>query len=233
MTERPRVRLTVSPRAVLWVGLAVGLVGAWLLLRTPTREGLGYHAIGPDDGPTLVLLHGYGAPGDDLVRLGETLATAVPGLRVLCVEGPYETGLGGRAWYRFEDQRAGGVDRVVRFVDALAEDGLPHARVVVAGFSQGAAVAADVAARRPDLAGLAILSGDHSTVTPPRGRVFVAHGRADRVLSFDHAARRAEAYRATADVAFFAFDGGHSASRAAEALSAWLAETLGGGSPRG
>lgn len=225
----PRFRLAVQPRVLVLAGLGLAAFVAWLVMRTPEREGLGYHALGEGDGaPTVVLLHGYGAPGDDLVRLGEVVERGVPGVRVVCVEGAYATGLGGRAWYRFEDERHGAVDGVLRFVDSLAEDGTPRARMIVAGFSQGAAVAGDVGARRPDLAGVAILSGDHSTPTPPRGRLFVSHGREDPILSFGAAERHVDAYRATADVTFVPFDGGHRVAGPAEAaFVAWIAETLG------
>ncbi|MEM9195553.1 MAG: hypothetical protein AAGF12_40660, partial [Myxococcota bacterium] len=40
------------------------------------------------DGPLLILMHGYGAPGDDLVPVAEALRAAVPELRVVLPEAP-------------------------------------------------------------------------------------------------------------------------------------------------
>ncbi|MCB9595302.1 MAG: hypothetical protein H6719_21465 [Sandaracinaceae bacterium] len=227
--ERPwRLAFFFDKRLAL---LALGLVGAvalWLAWRTPEREGFGYHELGEGDGaPTVVLLHGYGAPGDDLTRVGEVIVDGLPGVRVICVEGAVSVGLGGRAWYLDERQRRGTSARMARFVESLVEDGTPLDRVVIGGFSQGAAIAGDVGARLPGLAGTALLSGDHSTREPIRGRLFVSHGRADPVLSFGAAERRLEDYRASATVTFAPFDGGHRIQPAEAELVRWLGEALG------
>src|SRR4051812_9883368 len=62
------------------------------------REGAGA-------GPVVVLLHGYGAPGTDLVSLGRELA--VPSdVRFVFPEGPLDLGFGGaRAWWPIDMAR--------------------------------------------------------------------------------------------------------------------------------
>ena len=137
---------------------------------------------GGGEGPVVVLLHGFGAPGDDLVPLWRVLA-APPGTRFVFPEAPLDLGDRslGRAWWwidleeRMRRQEFGekrdttevpeGLDvaraHVEAFLDAL-EGALrpPRGKIVLGGFSQGAMLGLDVALRsaRP-LAGLALLSG--------------------------------------------------------------------------
>jgi len=146
----------------------------------PDREGGG-------TGPMVVLLHGYGAPGEDLVPLARQLAVP-PGVRFAFPAAPrvLEMGLpngdAGRAWWPIDmvelqqavmhndfetltsrvpvglgEARA----EINDLLDALEKDhGAARDKLVLGGFSQGAMLATDVALRaeRPP-AGLAILSG--------------------------------------------------------------------------
>lgn len=147
---------------------------------------------GPDgngggDGPMVVLMHGFGAPGDDLVALAEHLRVprevrfAFPAAP-LTLEMGVPAEYAGRAWWlidMLELQHAvmtrdyatltGRVpsgltearDHVVALLDALEkEHGAARNQLVLGGFSQGAMLATDVTLRaeRPP-AGLAILSG--------------------------------------------------------------------------
>ncbi|WP_447971962.1 alpha/beta hydrolase [Nitrospira sp. Kam-Ns4a] len=139
---------------------------------------------GGGDGPLVVLLHGFGAPGDDLVPLAPLLE-APAGTRFLFPEGPLAlaTGLAeARAWWLLDLERlnrdvaAGRARDYTRAVPAglaparerllallqEAERRLaaPPERTVLGGFSQGAMLACDAALRSDrKLAGLALLSG--------------------------------------------------------------------------
>jgi phospholipase/carboxylesterase len=136
----------------------------------------------------IVLCHGYGAPGTDLVDLAGELMTLQPQLahKALFVFPaaplPLEV-LGmsvGRAWFPLPDELFTGRMRnwekfaslvpeglsaarrtVMSAVSALsASTKLPYGRIVLGGFSQGGMVAADVALRLEEPpAGLFILSG--------------------------------------------------------------------------
>jgi phospholipase/carboxylesterase len=145
------------------------------------REGAG-------SGPVVVLLHGFGAPGDDLVSLWRTLAPPA-GTRFVFPEAPLELGAGyangtnARAWWlidpeaRVRRQAQGlppdiaqvpeGLEAARARVDALLGElagvmGAPPAKVVLGGFSQGAMLSLDVALHTTHpLAGLLLLSGTH------------------------------------------------------------------------
>lgn len=143
----------------------------------------GVNGSGDGDGPVVVLLHGFGAPADDLVPLAEVLS-APPGTRFAFpgAPGALPPMWGpGRAWWmidpsRFERVARGEIDgmadevppelgaardAVLAMLDALeGELGAAAETTVLGGFSQGAMLACDVALRtgRP-LAGLVLMSG--------------------------------------------------------------------------
>jgi phospholipase/carboxylesterase len=140
---------------------------------------------GGGDGPVVVLLHGFGAPGDDLVSLWRVLAAPL-GTRFVFPAGPVDLGpayMGGRAWWhvdfeaRARRQALGdkrdvsevpeGLDLARSQVGALLDEverllAPAPGKVVLGGFSQGAMLALDAALRsiRP-LAGLVLMSGTH------------------------------------------------------------------------
>jgi phospholipase/carboxylesterase len=138
---------------------------------------------------TVVLMHGYGAPGDDLVGLAGAI-DAPAGTTFLFPEAPNSLGdaammslLGdARAWWQIDIgryQRAimqGTLDALVndipdgmkeareQLIEMLdvyeRETKTPGERIVLGGFSQGSMLATDVALRmKRPLAGLVVLSG--------------------------------------------------------------------------
>ncbi|MEO8796559.1 MAG: phospholipase, partial [Polyangiaceae bacterium] len=138
---------------------------------------------GGGDGPVIVLMHGFGAPAEDLVSLWRVI-DAPPGTRFvfpaapIALGGPYGDG---RAWWPIDIARfqsammKGDLDALVRekpeglqasrsLVESMlgaleTELGAPISKVVLGGFSQGSMLALDVAlhaAASP--AGLLLLS---------------------------------------------------------------------------
>jgi len=140
---------------------------------------------GGGDGPVVVLLHGFGAPGDDLVPLGRVLA-APRGTRFVFPEAPLSLGpayAGGRAWWwvdleaRMRRRAAGDATDTAAAPDGLVEARAavlallaevdsalrpPPGKLVLGGFSQGAMLSLDVALHSAaPLAGLVLMSGTH------------------------------------------------------------------------
>ncbi len=109
----------------------------------------------------MILLHGRGASADSILRLTEQIGQ--PGFAYLAPQAE------GNAWYPnsflaprasnepFLGSALGAVDRVYQ---GLREEGLPAERIMLLGFSQGACLALEYAARHPRLyGGVAALSG--------------------------------------------------------------------------
>jgi len=188
---------------------------------------------------TAILLHGFGAPGDDLVPLAQAI-DAPPGTRWVFPEAPLELpGLYGdsRAWWmldlaRIERALAGIVeDRTDEVPDGLddARDSVAAVvrefhhggsrRIVLGGFSQGAMLALDTALHiDTPIAGLVLMSGTRINAAAWRARldrvrgmpIVMAHGTRDPLLPFAAAvALRDELRGAGADVDWIEFDGGH------------------------
>lgn len=210
--------------------------------RTPRELTVAWIGEPAGEGPVLVLLHGYGAPGDDLAPLGEDLRARVPGLSVALVAAPIDLG-GGRAWWEISlDRRPAdrsadhpaGMDEARADLEAtLARLGLDPARTALAGFSQGGMLATELGLRaRPRYAAVASLSGGavdadawvaRAADAPP---LFLAHGRRDPLLSYDAASRLHDRLAAAgARITWVPFDGGHAIpDLVVERLAAFLRE---------
>ena len=157
---------------------------------------------------SVIVLHGLGADGNDFVPVAEQLDLAAVGpVRFVFPHAPTMpvTVNGGyvmRAWYdilgtdivRREDEA--GLRKSQALVDALIAKertrGVPAARIVLAGFSQGCAMTLMTGLRSAErLAGLVGLSGYlplAGTLAAERAGanrdvpIFMAHGRVDPVI---------------------------------------------------
>lgn len=188
-----------------------------------------------------VLLHGYGAPGDDLVSLADALiAQCGRPLRVIVPAAPIAMGGGGRAWYEIESPQAMEQARRAReaiegVITTLGERGVPSERVIVGGFSQGGILSIETAVDgHARLAGIAVLSGrslPHDDVAYAALRdlpIFQAHGTSDARIAFAQGeAFRETAVRSGARVEPLVFEGGHTIPpEVVVGLAAWIARTL-------
>jgi len=158
----------------------------------------------------VVLLHGYGANGDDLIALGDGWRPSLPDAAFVAPNAPQSIpGMyGGLQWFALTVRDPGEYWRGVaaaqpaldRFLDAeLARYRLTADRLVLVGFSQGTMMALHVGLRRAVApAGIVAYSGllagpDHLAETKVRPPVLLVHGEADDMISIDalHMAREA------------------------------------------
>ena len=140
---------------------------------------------GEGDGPIVLLLHGFGAPGHDLVPLADVIE--VPGgTRWLFPEAPLSLNMGfgdSRAWWiidfsRIQEDRAAGRirdlsveipqglalarERFLAFLKELPQQfQIDYKKTVIGGFSQGAMLTCDAVLHTDyPFAGLVQLSGN-------------------------------------------------------------------------
>ena len=159
----------------------------------------GPHA-GGKPGHLVVLLHGYGADGNDLIGLAPVLAPLMPDVVFHAPNAPYpcEGNPMGFQWFGINRldpvARLTGTRAAAPFVDAFLDDrfaqyGLDESKTVLVGFSQGTMMSLFVGLRRAkQLAGIVGFSGamaggevlkDEIKSRPP---VLLAHGDADPML---------------------------------------------------
>jgi phospholipase/carboxylesterase len=202
----------------------------------------------------ILILHGLGADGNDFVPVAEQLdLEAVGPVRFIFPHAPVmpvsiNNGYRMRAWYDIlgfgEDspQDAAGLHRSRQLVEVLLarekERGIPSNRIVLAGFSQGCAMALLTGLRHAEpLAGIAGLSGYLPlAATTEQERhpanlhtpIFLAHGTHDEVVSLDRAeASRDALSRLGHPVEWHEYLMGHSVTPLEiEELNAWLVRVL-------
>jgi phospholipase/carboxylesterase len=171
----------------------------------------------PNPQVSIIWMHGLGADGNDFVPIVKELDLAgLPGIRFIFPHAPtmpvtINNGYVMRAWYdiigtdlvRREDE--GGLRASQKMVEAFIANekarGIPASRIILAGFSQGCAMALQTGLRHPEtLGGMMCLSGYvplSATVPTERTEaslktpIFMVHGRADGVIPI----QRAEASR--------------------------------------
>ncbi len=158
---------------------------------------------GPAKG-LVVLLHGYGANGQDLIALAEAWQPSLPGIAFVAPNAPDplpEAGLSARQWFTltFRDLHElwRGVNAagpaLEQFLDSeLERYGLPSERLALVGFSQGTMMALHVGLRRS--APPAAIVGYSGVIAGPehlkpqlnaRPSVQLIHGELDDVIPVD------------------------------------------------
>jgi phospholipase/carboxylesterase len=166
----------------------------------------------------VVLLHGLGADGQDLIGLAPLWAAALPEAAFVAPDAPQPCDMApyGRQWFSLQDRSPARIAAGVRaaapalqgFLDAeLARLGLPDSALAIAGFSQGCMMTLFCGLRRAQApatllgysgALLALESlATEATVRPP---VLLVHGEADDIVPVA-ASRTAEAALRAAGIA--------------------------------
>ena len=210
---------------------------------------------GPHPAATIIILHGLGADGNDFVPIAQELdLDALGPVRFIFPHAPVmpvtiNGGYRMRAWYDIlgsemqgrEDEA--GLRQSREAVDALIvreeqERGMASERIVLAGFSQGCALALLAGLRHGRrLAGIAGLSGYlplARTLAAERSAenlhtpVFLAHGTHDDIVLPERGEATRDALQAAGyPVEWHSYPMGHSVSMEEIAdLNAWLVKVL-------
>lgn len=150
----------------------------------------------------VVLCHGVGADGHDLIDLAPGWSHALPGAVFIAPDAPqpYDMAPMGRQWFSLQDRTPAVLDAGARraaplllgAIEAeLARLGLPPDAVALMGFSQGAMMALHAGLRRrPPPRGILAYSGalldslELDAEVTGRPPVLLVHGEADEVVPF-------------------------------------------------
>lgn len=170
----------------------------------PTRltGPLALPASGGDPRSMVILLHGYGSNGADLMGLVPYWRASLPDTVFMAPNAPQACpgAPGGYQWWSLTDlgreSRAAGVRQAAPLVNAFidmhrAAYDLPNSRVAIVGFSQGAMMALHVGPRRSEtLSGIVGYSGMLAdadalrTEVKTRPPILLIHGDADPMVPF-------------------------------------------------
>jgi phospholipase/carboxylesterase len=186
---------------------------------------------------SVIILHGLGADGNDFVPVAQEMDLTAAGpvryvfpnapVRPVTINGGYRM----RAWYDILGTEAsgrqdeGGLRESMAIVESLIarerERGVAPGRIVVAGFSQGCAMALMTGVRHAHaLGGIVGMSGylplasstaSERSAANERTPIFLAHGNADEVVVFERGLQSRDQLRALGyDVEWHEYPMGHS-----------------------
>lgn len=204
---------------------------------------------------TVLVLHGLGADGSDFVPIAQELDLSAAGpvrfvfphapVMPVTINGGYRM----RAWYDIlgteeqgrQDEQGlrASMAQVLQLLQREEERGIPAERIVLAGFSQGCAIALLTGLRHAKrLAGIAGLSGylplaqrtaAERSAANARTPVFLAHGTADEVVFLRRGESSRDALRALGyEVEWHTYPMGHSVCmEEIRDLNTWLLQVLG------
>lgn len=150
----------------------------------------------------VVLLHGVGADGQDLIGLAPALARYLPHAAFVAPDAPFACDLApfGRQWFSLQDRRPAallpGLDAAAPLLDVFLDDqlaarGLEARHLALVGFSQGAMLALHAAPRRARAVAAVVgysgaLVGSEHLADEARSRspTMLIHGTEDEVVPF-------------------------------------------------
>lgn len=172
----------------------------------PDQGKLNSHTHGPASGGApkqlVILLHGLGADGQDLIGLAPIFAQLLPDAVFVAPDAPFPCDMApyGRQWFSLQSRDAqsilNGVQQANPILQAyidlqLAKYHLTDADIALIGFSQGTMMSLYAGPRRPTkiagilgYSGALVWEGDVQPETLPVPPIHLIHGDADEVVPF-------------------------------------------------
>lgn len=161
----------------------------------PTRTGNKAQSL-------VILLHGLGADGNDLIELAPHLSQSLPNTYFVAPNAPFPCDMApfGRQWFSLQNREEAALLREVEKAAPIVSDyvegvgrrfDVPLSRIALVGFSQGSMMSLHVAPRLQEaVAGVLAYSG--ALVAPSRLKaekrsnppICLVHGEADSVVPF-------------------------------------------------
>ena len=166
----------------------------------------------------LVLLHGWGADAQDLFPVGKLLTEGFQDcFEIVSLSAPQAHPSGsGRQWYPLYPHEWAQVPNAVldleRRLNNLSFEEIPLAKTLLLGFSQGGAMALELATRKKFAGVFALSSYPHPEWQPSKDMppIYLCHGNIDQVVPKEASQKSFDILRENrikSDLYFF--DGGH------------------------
>ena len=165
----------------------------------------------------LVLLHGWGADAQDLVPVGKLLTEGFKDFEIVSLSAPQSHPSGfGRQWYPLYPHKWEQIPKAVsdleKRLNNFSLEKIPLEKTLLLGFSQGGAMALELATRINFAGVFAISSYPHPEWQPKKdiSTIFICHGNIDQVVPKEASQKSFDILRKNgvkSDLYFF--EGGH------------------------
>ena len=170
----------------------------------------------------LVLLHGWGADANDLISVGKLLTEGLKErFEIVSFSAPQPHPSGsGRQWYPLYphewDKVPNAVSDLERRLNDLSFENIPLRKTFLLGFSQGGAMALEIAKRIKFEGVFAVSSYPHPEWKPLKDMppIFLYHGNMDQIVPKEASQRSLDILlKNGAKSELYIFDGGHEISK--------------------
>ena len=165
----------------------------------------------------LVLLHGWGADAQDLVPVGKLLTEGFKDFEIVSLSAPHSHPSGfGRQWYPLYPHKWEQIPKAVsdleKRLNNFSLEKIPLEKTLLLGFSQGGAMALELATRINFAGVFAVSSYPHPDWQPKKdfSTIFICHGNIDQVVPKEASQKSFDILRkhgVKSDLYFF--EGGH------------------------
>ena len=165
----------------------------------------------------LVLLHGWGADAQDLVPVGKLLTEGFKDFEIVSLSAPQSHPSGfGRQWYPLYPHKWEQIPKAVsdleKRLNNFSLEKIPLEKTLLLGFSQGGAMALELATRINFAGVFAVSSYPHPEWQPTKdiSNIFICHGNMDQVVPKEASQKSFDILRKNGVKSnLYFFEGGH------------------------